>query len=138
MSHQAGPDGRPPLVVRIIFSTFGLAFLGIGLTVIGFLWTAPFGEFGSPPLIFRLVGSFIACVFVVVGGSTAWAAITGAVGGPTQALRRLRQTHSQSSGGSTSYTCPRCSAPLSGQAEVSPHGDVKCTHCEAWFNIHQS
>ena len=39
---------------RFIGAVFGLVFFGIGLTVIGFLWGAPFGEFGSPPLVFRI------------------------------------------------------------------------------------
>jgi DNA-directed RNA polymerase subunit RPC12/RpoP len=36
------------------------------------------------------------------------------------------------------YHCPACGAPLAEGADVSPHGDAKCTHCGSWFNIHKS
>ena len=45
----------------------GIVPLGIGLTVLGFLWLTPFNEFGSPPLFFRVFGSFIALAFVLTG-----------------------------------------------------------------------
>ena len=125
---------------RFIGAVFGLIFLGIGLTVIGFLWSAPFGEFGSPPLFFRIMGSFIALAFVTMGGATAYAAITG----------KLQKQHSLShdarpqNGGlerspapvKDGYSCDNCGATLDSSAEVSPHGDVKCDHCDRWFNIH--
>ena len=32
--------------------------------------------------------------------------------------------------------CPHCAEPLGPSAAVSPHGDVKCVRCRAWFNVH--
>lgn len=129
---------------RLVGTVFGLIFLGIGLTVIGFLWGAPFGQFGSPPLFFRIVGSFIALAFVTMGGATAYGAFTGKV--PNAATSRLGATQRENAAASTrpsadsssreGYSCDRCGAPLTSSADVSPHGDVKCTHCDGWFNIH--
>jgi hypothetical protein len=128
---------------RFVGAVFGLIFLGIGLTVIGALWAAP-GGFGAPPLIFRIVGSFIALGFVTMGGATAYAAISGK---PQRHLMRKvagrlhQRTPSHSAapplqtvkGG---YACDNCGAALDSSADVSPHGDVKCAHCNRWFNVH--
>jgi len=133
-----------PGMPRFIGGVFGLVFLGIGLTVIISLWSAPFGAFHSPPLFFRFFGSFIALAFVAVGGGTAYAAITGK---PRQhmmqhlaAMRRAQmnarhdvQTPPPNKDG---YSCDSCGAPLASDADVSPHGDVKCAHCDRWFNVH--
>jgi hypothetical protein len=122
-----------PPAARIISGVFGFAFLGIGLMTLITLWGAPFGGFHSPPLVFRIFGSFIALVFTVAGGTIAWTAVTSrsALGGlppiPSSPPNR---------GGRVDYTCPKCSAPLTDKADVSPHGDVKCSHCNSWFNIH--
>ena len=135
--HVTGP-------ARFIGAVFGLIFFGIGLTVIGFLWTAPFGEFGSPPLFFRIVGSFISLAFVTMGGATAYAAIAGKpqkhlirrfAGGRHESInanRELRSPMPVKDG----CSCDNCGATLDSSAEVSPHGDVKCGHCDRWFNIH--
>ena len=32
--------------------------------------------------------------------------------------------------------CPHCLEGLDPRTPVSPHGDVKCGHCHAWFNVH--
>lgn len=121
---------------RVMAAIFGVAFGGIGLSVISFLW---FGEdgFGGPPLVFRLVGSFIALVFVGFGGFALYGAITGRApaghaSAPTPA------TPPGQSGGPTpgGYRCPNCGAPLGQGADVSPMGDVKCTFCKTWFNVH--
>lgn len=125
MDHQ--PVSNPPPAFRFVQGVFGVVFCGIGLSVIVFLWTAPFGEFGSPPLIFRLVGSLIAVAFVAMGGGTAFMAIKGV--GPGQIVRGRRS-------GARNYECPRCGATLGDQADVSPSGDAKCGHCDSWFNIH--
>jgi hypothetical protein len=119
---------------RFVFGVFGFAFLGVGLTVLGFLWLTPFDTFGSPPLIFRIFGSFIAISFVAVGGSAAWSAISGKLTSRMPAIAgQLRAVHAVPG----SYTCPHCAAPLQARADVSPSGDVKCTFCNAWFNVHQ-
>ena len=129
---------------RIVGAVFGLIFLGIGLTVIVFLWGAPFGEFGSPPLFFRIMGSFIALAFVTMGGGTAYAAITGKprkhmirqfAARRRELMRANRETPPRPSV-KDGYSCGNCGAALDSSADVSPHGDVKCAHCGRWFNVH--
>jgi DNA-directed RNA polymerase subunit RPC12/RpoP len=128
---------------RFIGGVFGVAFCGIGLTVLGFLWLSPFGQWDSLPLVFRIFGSFIAIVFVAVGGGTAWGSIFGkksAMISPGDLLESLSAkvpAAAASTPVTDSYICPRCGAPLQGKADVSPSGDVKCPFCNAWFNIHQ-
>jgi hypothetical protein len=51
---------------RLIGAVFGIAFAGIGLTVIVSLWA---GGMGDPPVFFKLVGSFMGLIFVAVGGT---------------------------------------------------------------------
>jgi len=122
----------------------GIVPLGIGITVIAFLWGAPFGEFGSPPLFFRVFGSFIALAFVMVGAGILFG---GAMKARSRIFDRLadaarrqpqqdREEDHTSDRPSGRYTCPRCGAPLADGADVSPHGDVKCAYCTSWFNIH--
>ncbi len=120
---------------RFIFGIFGFAFFGIGLTVLGFLWLTPFDRFDSPPIFFRIAGSFIAICFVGFGGTMAWSAISGKL---TPAMPDVVALSNQSKGSAPgSYICPHCGAPLQTRADVSPSGDVKCTFCNAWFNVHQ-
>jgi DNA-directed RNA polymerase subunit RPC12/RpoP len=125
-------------VQRFIGGVFGLVFLGIGLVVIGSLWTAPFGAFGSPPLVSRLFGTLIAVAFVAMGGGIAVASFlgrqTGNAAGSTASSSPPPASPSPSS---SAYLCSKCGAPLADKVDVSPHGDVKCTYCGAWFNIHQ-
>lgn len=116
---------------RIVGGVFGCVFACIGLLVLGFLWSQPFGGFHSPPLFFRLFGSLVAIPFVAIGGFSAYASITGA-GIPKSKLISPSAISTKQG----SYTCPKCSAPLSDDVDVSPHGDVKCGYCESWFNIH--
>ena len=148
------PKQLPPAAVasaaragRFVGAVFGLAFFGIGLSVIGFLWFGGGdGGFHEPPLFFKLVGSLIACVFVAMGGTMAYSAIFG--GGLLANQNANIVTHStpgQSDGSSATeapsriagaYTCPNCGAGLSRDADVSPMGDVKCPFCGRWFNVH--
>jgi len=128
---------------RFVGGLFGFVFCGIGLTVLGNLWFTSFGGFGSPPLFFRIFGSFIAIAFVGLGGAMAFGAILG---------KQLVQQHLDAveaedgdidgkvdaSSGERRYTCHHCGAPLADEVDVSPHGDVKCTYCNTWFNIHGS
>jgi hypothetical protein len=125
-----------PLAGRIIGSVFGFAFAGIGLTVLCFLWFADDG-FGSPPLFFRIFGSFIAIVFVVMGGTMGVAALTAKPQFPnfTPPSAPAGPAHAQRSHGA--FACPHCGAALTSKTEASPHGDVKCPFCGAWFNIHK-
>ncbi|HEY7115115.1 MAG TPA: hypothetical protein VH475_00930 [Tepidisphaeraceae bacterium] len=124
---------NPTAGTRIVTSVMGLAFAGIGVTVLIFLWSAPFGERSSPPLFFRIVGSFIAIMFVLVGGYGGISGLTGRAT-PTPPTTASPPAQAQTVSG---YTCPRCGAPLGASADVSPSGDVKCAFCGRWFNIHK-
>lgn len=126
---------------RVIGFVFAFVFLGTGISVLVFLWAQPFGGFGSPPLFFRIIGSLISLAFIAMGGTGCYAAVTGrGVAG------RLRPGGFRRSGGrqgapggrpsGSTYECPQCGAPLSQGADVSPSGDVRCGHCNAWFNVH--
>lgn len=135
--HQIPP--AVPAAARFIGAVFGIAFFGIGLTVIAFLWFGDDG-FHEPPVFFKLFGSFIAMVFVAVGGAMAVSAITG--GGLMKHPRHhfdARATASSPAPPPTSvtYNCPNCAAALGKDADVSPLGDVKCPFCGRWFNIHR-
>jgi hypothetical protein len=129
---------------RFVGGAMGFVFGGIGLTVLTFLWGAPSGEFGSPPLFFRVFGSFIALAFVVVGGTTFVAAISGGrslAETPTPTGKAFSEEPGSENGvnarDSLQYSCPNCGAPLVDKIDVSPHGDAKCTYCHGWFNIHR-
>jgi DNA-directed RNA polymerase subunit RPC12/RpoP len=70
-----------------------------------------------------------------------FAAITGRV--PPGTGRGARGAHmvgddQQREPSSCGYSCPHCGAPLAVGESISPHGDVKCAHCDCWFNIHGS
>ena len=110
---------------------FGFAFAGIGLTVLGFLWGTH--GFGEPPLFFKLFGSFIAIVFVAVGGTRFFAAIKGA---PSLTENTNSAPSDAVLDEGTGYKCPACGARLGEGTDVSPKGDVKCGYCKQWFNIH--
>jgi len=136
------PDRQPaapPPLARLM----GIVPLGIGITVLVFLWGTPFDQFGSPPLFFRVFGSFIALAFVLIGGGIVFGNMTTAhrrvIDQLADAARR-QQEHDRNeettSDSRKQYACPRCGAPLSDRADVSPHGDVKCTYCGSWFNVH--
>ncbi len=126
---------------------------GIGMTVLIFLWSAPFGEFGSPPLFFRVFGSFIALAFVLTGIAIFVGA--GKIGDPRRMAQKLQEMQKELGAtqpmGSSSvtqpdatvkpkvgYECPNCGAAMGKEADVSPSGDVKCGYCERWFNIHSA
>jgi hypothetical protein len=117
-----------PPAARFLLGTFGFVFAGIGLTVLGFLWTAD--GFGEPPLVFKLFGSLIAVAFVAFGGTMAFGAIRGTASGAAAAGGRMP---APTAGG---YACPKCGAALGARADVSPLGDAKCAFCGAWFNVH--
>ena len=119
----------------------GIVPLGMGLTILAFLWGAPWNEVHSPPLFFRVFGSFIALLFVMIGGEVVFSKALS----PVQRLKSL-QDEMQEAGLTQppvagepplpgKLKCPNCgSSP--GTAEVSPHGDVKCDHCSRWYNVH--
>jgi hypothetical protein len=132
---------KPPNVQtgagRVMGTVVGLAFAGIGLTVLVFMWAAPFGEFGSPPLFFRIFASFIAIVFVAVGGGGAVKSVK--IRPPTLTDVEATATPAQPNAPKpqAGYICPHCGAPLGDRVEVSPSGDAKCGFCGRWFNIHR-
>ncbi|AMV21047.1 hypothetical protein [Planctomyces sp. SH-PL14] len=123
----------------------GIVPLGIGLTVLGFLWLTPFNEFGSPPLFFRVFGSFIALAFVLQGGAMVYGRLPMNAEALRKAMDLVRQggpptepgTGVGASQGAAGYRCPNCGASIAEGADVSPSGDVKCDHCRRWFNIHR-
>jgi DNA-directed RNA polymerase subunit RPC12/RpoP len=130
----------------VVGGVFGLVFLGIGITVIVSVWAA--SGFGAPPLVFRIFASLIAIAFVAMGGTVAYGAFrtfrgdfgpSGFVSGRAQSSDTIDSPPypPDELGSRVSYTCPACGAPLSRGADVSPHGDVKCTHCGGWFNVHK-
>jgi hypothetical protein len=123
---------------RLVGTVIGLVFAGIGLTVLIFVWAAPFGEFGSPPLFFRIFASFIAIAFIAVGGGGAFASFKARV--PIFPAATVTPPPASASTPSTSpagYVCPHCGAALGDRTEVSPSGDAKCAFCGRWFNIHR-
>jgi hypothetical protein len=127
---------------RIMAAVFGITFGGIGLSVMGFMWGQEPG-FGDPPVFFKVFATLIAIPFVAFGAMALYGAFTGKGMNPGSQLEALqkrfgkdREIGSDPPDASPQYTCPNCSAPLSGRDEVSPHGDVKCSHCNAWFNVH--
>jgi hypothetical protein len=117
------------MFMLLFFSIFGF----VGVSVLIFLWSQSPHEFGAPPLIFRVVGSFIALGFILMG-----------FGVPLSALRNRGQAgdslaaanSSTSDAPASGYKCPNCGAGL-GSQEVSPSGDVKCSYCQKWWNIHR-
>lgn len=120
--------GRPPTFILLFTSIFGF----IGIAIIVFLWSGEDG-FGGAPLFFKVFGSLIALGFVAMG-----------FGLPLSILRRGREVEKPTATGlqppppapPTNLACPNCGANV-GQAEVSPSGDVKCTYCHGWWNIHR-
>ena len=144
MSMKRTSDANPFDAARFIGGVFGFAFAGIGITVLGFLWLTPGDSFGSPPLIFRIFGSFIAICFVAVGGTTLVGSVTGKLHRPTELMemaKGLEEVVGESTTAPTAsllnYSCSKCGAQLGVQSEVSPLGDVKCSFCHQWFNIHK-
>jgi hypothetical protein len=75
-------------------------------------------------------------LFVAVGGALAFSAITGR--GMTAQPRAPGATTTPSSPATPAggYTCPHCGGGLDRGADVSPMGDVKCSFCGRWFNVH--
>lgn len=35
------------------------------------------------------------------------------------------------------YNCANCNATLEHPEDISPSGDVKCRHCNSWFNVYK-
>ena len=148
MSNPDDHDLKPEAIVgRVVVTILGIAFGGIGLAVMGFLWTEH--GFGEPPTFFKIFGTCVALPFVGFGVGALLVGL-GVIGVWTKSpaetvvdqLKEMqRELGDQRAVGepdaaATNYTCPHCSAPLASSADASPHGDVKCAHCGAWFNIY--
>ena len=82
------------------------------------------------PVFFSLFATCIASVFVITGASLAMGKEPGFV----QKVKRAAAANR--SAPPRHYECPNCAARLGDGADVSPSGDVKCGHCDRWFNIH--
>ncbi|MFH1304595.1 MAG: hypothetical protein ABIK07_26380 [Planctomycetota bacterium] len=129
MNEQSDQQKKITIGARLVGAVIGCVFAGIGLTVLGALWSGAL----AAPFLFRIFGSFVAIPFMAIGGFTAYSAITGL------GLQKSNLVNSASvSTKQGSYSCPNCNAPLSDEFDVSPHGDVKCEHCNGWFNIHHA
>ena len=127
------------IVSRVVPFFFGC----VGVTVLVFLWSQPFGGFGSPPLFFRVFGSFIAIMFCLVGfgGAIFGGRMMNQVKARGRQLRRSRRDleHERDvAPPKVGYDCPNCGGGLGDDADVSPSGDVKCSYCDRWFNIHKA
>jgi hypothetical protein len=119
---------------RVIVGIFGFVFFGAGLSILGFLWSRPFGGFGSPPLFFRVFGSLIALGVGSMGGLMLYGAAFGANLPPNLSRPSRADGQAPRQG---AYTCPHCGAGIDSGADVSPSGDVKCEYCGGWFNVHR-
>lgn len=132
----------------------GIVPLGIGLTVLTFAWSNSFdGGMGGIPIFFRIFVSFIALFFIIMGAGLVFGG--GGLMPPQHLVDKVLDMQQQMEAGmrargmtppgdkppaprmtSDGYICPSCNAPIGTKADVSPHGDVKCTHCGRWFNVH--
>ncbi len=123
---------------------FGIAPLGIGLTLLTFLWW-PSSSIHAPPLVFKMFGSFMSIPFILIGGGILFGNLSPknrlkSLAAELKELQEELEIDSEDSPRPTAsgYQCSSCGATLDQTADVSPHGDVKCEHCGKWFNIHQS
>lgn len=134
-----------------IFRLVGIVPAGVGVTLLIGLWF-PGSPFDFAPLFFKIFGSFVALMFILVGSVFLSGALSPerrlkSMLSVLQKLQReqlLAQESNQTAESHAEakvvagYQCTTCGATLDAQAEVSPHGDVKCAHCGRWFNIHKS
>ncbi len=124
----------------------GIVPLGVGISVILFAWTQPFDEFGSIPIFLRFFMSFVALFFVLIGAKIMTVRAPFSPEDSHELMDELKQgglsqriDQSSADGPAitkTVYECPGCGSPIQDNSDVSPHGDVKCSHCGRWFNIH--
>ena len=132
---------RGPLMAqRFLMGVFGVVFTGVGLTLLTFMWIGS-DDFGSEAVFFKIFASFIAIAFVAFGGTMALSAwrSNGLLGGVDKIFQAAQARAAGASPDATGgYACPSCGAALAESAEVSPLGDVKCTFCGRWFNVHKA
>lgn len=127
------PTGNPvdQAAGRFLLGVFGFVFGGAGVALLVFLLTA--SGWDAPPPFFRVVGSLMAIAFIAFGGTMVFASFRG------RAMQVNSSSADRAAGAAASvgYTCPSCGATLGKDADVSPLGDVKCTFCGRWFNVHK-
>ena len=119
----------------------GIVPLGVGLTVLWFLWFGEFGPMGGVPLFFRLFGSFVALGFLIVGSIFLFGRFVDPSTRLLETMRELERLRGGTTAAGpgtpgTAFSCPNCGSSLGDNVDVSPNGDVKCEHCRRWFNIH--
>ena len=123
MNAPKTPIPRPPIFMLVFMSMFGF----IGLAVLIFVWSQPSGE---PPLFFKFAASCIAVAFMAMGFGVPITALKA-----RKLINEADSPPTEDAPPAKGYKCPNCGAGL-GQQEVSPSGDVKCTYCQKWWNIH--
>lgn len=122
------PFGGP---ARFIGAVFGFVFCGIGLAILGFMWTVQGSD--EPPLFFKIFASFIALPFVAMGGTLFFTSLKRR--SMILEMPTIQQSPPATAAGKD-YACPSCGARLGEDVDVSPSGDAKCGYCRKWFNIH--
>ena len=116
--------------MMLFISIFGF----IGVAVLIFLWSPSSDRFDGPPLFFRVFGSLIALAFMAMGFGLPISALLARSASPS--ITEGADHPSSSSESSAGYRCSHCGAGLGEGQEVSPKGDVKCSYCHKWWNIH--
>ncbi len=118
----------------------GLFPMGIGLALLSFVWFDSGGFFLGAPFFFKAFFSLVACFFVFQGFAMLMGIPVKGHGSRKEDASAAGGYSPGSSGpmadGSGGYRCPHCAAALGEGADVSPMGDVRCGHCDRWFNIH--
>ncbi len=95
----------------------GIAFFGIGLAVLFFMWSGD-GGFHDPPIFFKIFASLIALPFVAVGATIAVGSFKVLTAGENIAstINQLKDAATdempQAKSGRAAYVCPRCGSPL--------------------------
>ncbi len=134
---MAGQASRGARFMQALFMVIFMGiFMGAGLTVLVHVWSATQFGIQSIPVFFRLFASFIALAFVLIGLRGVIAALSGMSPHRGSAYRTDSKSAPRIRKRKTSYVCRHCGATLESGADVSPSGDVKCSYCDSWFNIH--
>ena len=138
--HNSHMDARRQLKMGgFVGAVFGVVFFSIGILVMVGVWGG-YDGFHQPPLFFRIFATLIAVPFVAMGGAIAYGSIRALANKGDAATIPSRSTDDgqRANGQQADYNCPGCGAPLARGADVSPHGDVRCSHCGNWFNVHKT
>jgi len=132
--------------LRLILGLFGFAFAGCGIAVLRMLWLPPANRFDLFDVVSKIIFSISALVFFLAFGVVLlFLAIFCKFGPATRAdFDKFNQTEAEglpndsaAPSSPVNYSCSHCGATLMNQADVLPLGDVKCSFCHKWFNIHR-